>query len=69
MREHYFINENIWIYKETYSLKLQNIHTKKTAGTIKGIKRYSKNATLYLIEFLNHNRIWITEKEIKKINK
>jgi len=68
MRRHYFINKNIWICKETYSLKLQNIHTKKTAGTIKGIKRRHRDSSLYLIEFLNHNRIWITEKEIKKKN-
>lgn len=69
MTEHNFIDKNIWICRETYSLKLQNIHTKKIAGTIKGIKRCSKNSTLYLIEFLNHNRIWITEKEIKKNKK
>ena len=66
MEKRYYINDNVWIYKETFPLKPQKIHTKKTAGIIKGIKRYDKSTILYLIEFLNHNRIWIIEKEIKK---
>ena len=69
MKRHYDINENVWIYKETLPLKSQKIHSRKTAATIKGIKRCNKNAILYLIEFLNHNRIWIIEKEIKKKDK
>jgi hypothetical protein len=66
MKGHYGINENVWIYKEICPLKHQRIHFKKTAGIIKGIKRCNKDTSLYLIEFLNHNRIWIIEKEIKK---
>ena len=66
MAKHYFINETVWINEETYSLKPQGIHSKKTSGTIKGLKRHNESARLYLIEFLNHNRIWIIEKEIQK---
>lgn len=67
MEEHYFIDENVWIHKENYSLRPQNIYSKKTLGKIKGIKKYNRNTKLYLIEFLNHNRIWLIKKEIKKI--
>ena len=66
MANHYFINQTLWIHQETYTFNSKNLESKQKSGTIKGLKRYNKNTTLYLIEFLNHNRIWIIEKEIQK---
>ena len=66
MANHYFINQTLWFHQETYIFNAKNPDSKQTSGTIKGIKKYNKYTKLYLIEFLNHNRIWIIEEEIQK---
>ena len=66
MANHYFIHQNLCIHQETYTFNPKNPDSKQNSGTIKGLKRYNKKTRLYLIEFLNHNRIWIIEKEIQK---
>lgn len=37
-------------------------------GIIQGIKTTQYKTDIYLVEFLNHNRIWITQEEIKSCN-
>ena len=66
MANHYFIHKNLWIHQKTYTFNPQNPGSKQSSGTIKGLKIYNKDTKLYLIEFFNHNRIWIIEKEIQK---
>jgi len=34
-------------------------------GKIKGVKVLQNNITIYLIEFINHNRIWARREEIE----
>lgn len=34
-------------------------------GIIKGLKTINKNIILYLIEFLNHNRMWAMKQEFE----
>lgn len=34
-------------------------------GLIKGIKKINKSIFIYLIEFLNHNRIWVIKQEFE----
>lgn len=37
-------------------------------GSIKGIKKINNNLFLYLIEFFNHNRIWVIKQEFTTYN-
>ena len=37
----------------------------KQIGKIRGIKTLQNNNSIFLIEFKNHDRIWILQKELK----
>lgn len=42
--------------------QIQHYSSKK--GIIKGLKIINRCIIIYLIEFADHNRAWVTEKEI-----
>ena len=63
MAQKYFINQIIGFHHRLSTFNPSRIYSQKTYGTIKGIKKNFKNSKLYLIEFFNHNRIWIIEQE------
>ena len=63
MVQNYFIDQIVWIHHEVSIFNPHKIYSQKTYGKIKGIKIKDKSSKLYLIEFLNHNRIWIIDKE------
>lgn len=65
MQQKHFINQIVWFYHHTSKFNPSRIYSQKTYGTIKGIKTNFKNSKLYLIEFFNHNRIWIIDQEFK----
>lgn len=48
--------------KRSIGEHIQHYSSKK--GIIKGIKTMSRYIYLYLVEFADHNRVWIIEKEI-----
>lgn len=37
-------------------------------GIIKGIKQTKYKVLIYLVEFPNHNRIWVTQQEFRLYN-
>lgn len=39
-------------------------HYSGKIGTIAGIKILNNYMSIYLIEFMDHNRIWVTKKEV-----
>lgn len=65
MEQKYFINQIVWFHSNVFAFNPPKIYSQKTYGTIKGIKTNFKNSKLYLIEFFNHNRIWIIDREFK----
>ena len=65
MEQKYFINKIISFHHNISNFHAPKIYSQKTYGTIKGIKTNFKNSKLYLIEFFNHNRIWIIDQEFK----
>ena len=65
MEQKYFMNQIVWIHHNTSTFNPHRTYSQKTYGIIKGIKIKYKSSKLYLIEFLNHNRIWIIDQEFK----
>ena len=65
MAQKHFINQTVSFHYDISKFNPSRIYSQKTYGTIKGIKTNFKNSKLYLIEFFNHNRIWIIDREFK----
>lgn len=61
----YLINQKVVIIKLDCKMSLEVQYYSLQIGIIKGIKKLRNNFTIYLIEFLNHNRIWAMEHELK----
>lgn len=64
----YFINQKVLIMKFNCKIELEIQCYSLKIGVIKGIKKLRNNFNIYLIEFLNHNRIWVMAHEIKSFN-
>lgn len=64
----YFINQKVLIMKFNCKIELDIHYYSLKIGVIKGIKKLRNNFTIYLIEFLNHNRIWVMAHELKPCN-
>ena len=65
MEQKYFINQIVWINNNTYTFSPPKIYSQKAYGIIKGVKTKLRSSKLYLIEFFNHNRIWIIDQEFR----
>ena len=61
----YSINQEVLIKKFNCKIDSDIHYYSQKRGTIKGIKKFNSHVTLYLIEFLNHNRIWVMAHELK----
>ena len=59
-----FINKKIMVTKLHYKMNLNIYSCSKQVGTIKGVKKTWNKMNIYLIELLDHSRIWMIEKEI-----
>jgi len=59
------INQKVIIIKLNYKINSEIQYYSNQVGVIKGIKKINKNIFIYLIEFLNHNRIWVMKQEFK----
>ena len=64
----YLMNQKVLIIKLDCKMNLEIQYYSLQIGIIKGIKKIRNNFTIYLIEFLNHNRIWAMEHELKSCN-
>lgn len=61
----YLIDQEVLITKFNCKTNLEIQYYSQQIGIIKGIKKLRNNFTIYLIEFLNHNRIWVVVNELK----
>jgi len=59
------INKKVIITKLNCKINSNIQYYSNQAGLIKGIKKMNQNIFLYLIEFLNHNRIWVMKQEFE----
>lgn len=66
MQKVFFINQKVIIINFTCRTDSHIHYYVKQVGNIKGVKKLQNHITIYLIEFLNHNRIWIIPEEFKK---
>lgn len=58
------INHTVQIKEFHCKIDLEIKYYSKQKGKIKGIKTLNNNQKIYLIEFLNYNRIWVTHREL-----
>lgn len=63
------IEEKIKTKELYYKIDLHRQYYSNKAGTIKGIKKLQHKILIYLIEFLDHNRIWVMHQEIDQNRK
>lgn len=68
MLKHYLINQRVIIKHLESKIELEIKHYSQHIGYIKGIKILEKGTFLYLIEFLNHNRIWVIDNELQSFS-
>lgn len=61
----YFINQEVTITRFHCKINLEIQYYSNQKGIIKGIKKLKHNIFIYLIEFLNHNRIWVMKQEFR----
>lgn len=59
------INKKIIVINLNYKISEEIQYYSNKRGVIKGIKKINENTCIYLIEFLNHNRIWLIKQEFK----
>jgi len=59
------INKKVIITKLNCNINSNIQYYSNQVGLIKGIKKMNQNIYLYLIEFLNHNRIWVMKQEFE----
>ena len=59
-----FINKKIIVAKLHCKVNLNMYSYSRQVGTIKGVKKTWNKINIYLIELLDHSRIWMIEKEI-----
>lgn len=57
------INKIIQIKEFHCKINLEMEYYSKHKGTIKGIKKLQAKKTIYLVEFFDHNRIWVIRAE------
>ena len=69
MPKHYNINQRVIIKNLKYTIDNKMDYYMQQSGYIKGIKTSPINPSLYLIELLNYNRIWVVAHEIKSCYK
>lgn len=60
-----FFNRKAKIIKVDQEISPEIQYYSRQIGIIKGIKQFNSHDLIYLIEFLDHCRIWATEKEIQ----
>ena len=61
----YIINQQVRTTRFDCKINLEIQYYSNQTGIIKGIKKLKHNTFIYLIEFLNHNRIWIMTQELQ----
>lgn len=61
----YIINQQVRTTRFDCKINLDIQYYSNQTGIIKGIKKLKHNTFIYLIEFLNHNRIWIMTQELQ----
>lgn len=59
------INKKVIITKINCKINSDIQYYSNQVGIIKGLKKMNKNIFLYLIEFLNQNRIWVMKQEFE----
>lgn len=59
------INKKVIVTKLNCKINSEIQYYSNQVGLIKGIKKIDKNIFIYLIEFLNHNRIWVMKQEFE----
>lgn len=63
----YSIDQKIIVTNLSYKTASRILYYSYKIGKIKGIKKLQNHITLYLVEFLDHNRIWFIRYELKFI--
>lgn len=61
----YIINQQVRTTRFDCKINLEIQYYSNQTGIIKGIKKLKHNTFIYLIEFLNYNRIWIMTQELQ----
>lgn len=64
MQKDYLINQKIIFFNIKFQLSSKIDYCSQQEGTIKGVKILRNQIKIYLIEFLNHNRIWTISEEL-----
>jgi len=59
------INKKVIVTKLNCKINSNIQYYSNQVGLIKGIKKIDKNIFIYLIEFLNHNRVWLLKQEFE----
>jgi len=59
------INKKVIVIKLKCKINSELQYYSNQVGLIKGIRKINSNIFIYLIEFLNHNRIWVMKQEFK----
>ena len=59
-----FINQKVKTKELYYKIDLARQYYSNKTGTIKGTKSLQHKMPVYLVEFFNHNRIWIAQEEL-----
>lgn len=65
MHNNFSINKKVLVFNFSNKLSFAIQYCSQQRGNIKGIKTSPNHDDLFLIEFLNHNRIWAFAHEIK----
>ncbi len=60
-----YINKIVQIREFRCKIDLEIKYYSNKKGTLKGIKTLEKNTPIYLVEFINHNRIWAIRQEFE----
>ena len=66
MSNYYKIHERVIILQLKCRADSEIQYYSQRTGSIQGIKKLNNHLIIYLIEFLNHNRIWVMVPEIEK---
>lgn len=59
------INKKVIVTNLNYKLSSDIQCYANKIGIIKGIKKINENIFIYLVEFFNHNRIWLIQQEFQ----
>lgn len=65
MTVHNQINKIVQVKEFHCKVDLEIKYYSNQQGKIKGNKTFNNNSCIYLIEFKNYNRIWVTSKEFE----